>query len=495
MKVLERYGVDADKVPASVKIIEDNEHNVPIYDISTPQIGPATLALMESLKSKVSELVPIEIEESIDPEKSKQQKEHFLKQIKGVIQDNLPDESEDRIDILAGVMLHQMFGLGFIELLMSDDNLEELAINGVKQPISIYHKKHGWCRTNYSLQHEDEIFNLSSQIGRKVGREINSLHPIMDAHLLTGDRVESTLFPITTVGNTITIRRFSRNPWTIIHLIEANTISSEVAAFLWQAIQYELNILVAGGTASGKTSMLSALCSLMPPTQRILSIEDTREISLPDNLQWNWVPMTTRNKNPEGEGEVTMLDLMVASLRMRPDRIIVGEVRRKEQAETMFEAMHTGHSVYTTIHADTAEQVRRRLTEPPIDIPKTEVESLHLTLVQFRDRRIGKRRTLELAEVLSGSDELELNYLYRWHPRTDKFEKANSSVRVTEALNLHTGMTAKEIERQRADKQKVLEWMREKGLKDMDQVGRVMSVYYKDPSKVMDAVKKNRKQI
>ena len=125
---------------------------------------------------------------------------------------------------------------------------------------------------------------------------------------------------------------------------------------------------------------------------------------------------------------------------------IVGEVRRKAQAETMFEAMHTGHSVYTTLHADTVDQVKRRLIEPPIEIPRSEVESLQLVLVQFRDRRKGIRRTLELAEILTGGKEqLETNYLYRWMPRTDTFEKVNDSIRVFEDLNLHTGMTPKEI--------------------------------------------------
>tara|TARA_Y100000031_G_C8209569_1_gene380242 strand:+ start:126 stop:776 length:651 start_codon:yes stop_codon:yes gene_type:complete len=201
-----------------------------------------------------------------------------------------------------------------------------------------------------------------------VGREITGLHPIMDAHLLSGDRVASTLFPVSTAGNTITIRRFARNPWTITTLIANNTLSKEMAAFIWLAMHYEMNILVAGGTASGKTSMLSAISGLLPTNQRVISIEDTREITLPEELEWNWVPLTTRNPNPEGQGEVTMLDLIVSSLRMRPDRIIAGEVRRKAQAETMFEAMHTGHSVYTTIHADTVEQVKRRKTQIRIQI-------------------------------------------------------------------------------------------------------------------------------
>jgi Flp pilus assembly CpaF family ATPase len=143
-----------------------------------------------------------------------------------------------------------------------------------------------------------------------------------------------------------------------------NSMSYEMAALLWQAIQFEMNIIIAGGTASGKTSALNGLLALVQPFQRIVTIEDTRELMLP-SFQWNWVPLVTRQPNPEGAGEVTMLDLVVNSLRMRPDRIVMGEIRRKKEAEVLFEAIHTGHSVYATIHADTGSQVIKRLIEPP----------------------------------------------------------------------------------------------------------------------------------
>ncbi len=495
-KLIDSYKVTVDKVPATVSILDVEGAEVPVYEIVMPKLEKGTEALLEELKDELAKKVPVEIENITDPEKNKELKEKFLEQAKEIIASHLLTGKEKikkdhEIEILAGIVLHRMFGLGMIEMLMEDNWLEELAINGIKNPIAIYHKKYGWCKTTIMFKDEEEVYNLSSQIGRKVGREINSLNPIMDAHLLSGDRVASTLFPISTAGNTITIRRFSRNPWTVVHLIspENHTLSRPIAALLWQAMQYELNVLVAGGTASGKTSMLSALCSLIPPNQRIISIEDTREISLPDNLTWNWVPLTTRNPNPEGQGEVTMLDLLVTSLRMRPDRIVVGEVRRKQQAETMFEAMHTGHSVYTTMHADTIEQVKRRLIEPPIEIPRVELESLQLVLVQFRDRRKGLRRTLEVGEVLAGGkDDLQLNYLYRWHPRQDVFEKANESVRVFEDLNLHTGMTPKEIKDDLKEKEMVLQWMLDNDIKDIDDVGKVMRVYYKNKQPILDVI-------
>lgn len=232
--------------------------------------------------------------------------------------------------MLSGVVLHEMYGLGEIEILIGDEMLEEIAINSAKTPITVYHRVHGWLKTNMLPGDEEEILNYASQIGRKIGREITNLTPILDAHLLSGDRVNATLSPISSEGNTITIRRFARKPWTIVDFIgKAHTMNSEMAATLWLAMQYELNILIAGGTASGKTSALNSMLALVPSYHRIISIEDVREIVLPKFLEWNWIPLVTRSPNSEGLGEVTMLDLMITSLRMRPDRIIVGEIRRK----------------------------------------------------------------------------------------------------------------------------------------------------------------------
>ena len=442
--------------------------------------------------NKLIKRIPVKLEDITDPRKVMELKETFFNIAVEEIKTVLPEADDTKIKVLAGVLLHHSYGLGDLEIIMADNWLEEVAVNGAKEPISVYHRRFGWLKTTTKFGSETEIYNFSSQIGRKIGKEINSLNPIMDAHLLTGDRVASTLFPISTGGNTLTIRRFARNPWTIVHMVDPSnhTMSKEMMAFLWLTIQYELNVLVVGGTASGKTSVLNTLASVIQPTNRIITIEDTREISLPEALHWNWVPLNSRTANPEGLGEVTMLDLMVASLRMRPDRIIVGEIRRKQQAEALFEAMHTGHSVYATMHADTAEQTRRRLTQPPIEIPENETQALHLVVVQYRDRRKGIRRTLEIAEILPGAQGsgIKMNYLYRWRPRRDKFDKDSSSIRVIEDLNLHTGMTVRDIQNDLKEKEAILQWMIDNDIKDINKVGQIMRIYYKYPKLLMDTV-------
>ena len=297
METLGSYTIIADNVPAKVDIILKPEEYTPIYEIKFPIIEPATQAVLNSLKERLIEVVKIEISEILDPKAMEEIKQRFLESARNAISQELPTINEKEKEILSGTLVHEMLGLGRLEVVLNDDNLEEIVINNSSEPVWVFHKKIGWLKTNIILPSEEQIYNYASLIGRKVGRQITNLDPLMDAHLITGDRVNATLFPVSTKGNTITIRKFRREPWTIIHFIDPSdkTMTKEIAALLWLCMQYELNIIVAGGTASGKTSVLNALMPFMPPNHRIISIEDTRELRLPDFL--HWIPLTTREPN------------------------------------------------------------------------------------------------------------------------------------------------------------------------------------------------------
>jgi flagellar protein FlaI len=308
----------------------------------------------------------------------------------------------------------------------------------------------------------------------------------MDASMNTGDRVNATLFPISTCGNTITIRKFSRTPWTIVDLIQKKVLDLPSAAFLWTAIENETSMLVAGGTASGKTTLLNVLMPFIPPNNRVITIEDTRELVLPKFL--HWVPLTTRQPNPEGKGGVAMLDLLVNSLRMRPDRIVVGEIRRAKEAQVLFEAIHTGHSVLATFHAETAEQAITRLTSPPIDVPKTMVESMPLITVAFRQRRMGIRRIFQISEVLPGPS---VNTVYQWKARDDTLHLEGKSKRIFEEVEVHTGMTEKEMSDEMMIKQQILAWIVKANLNNVNAIGKIISTYYMNKDKVVSELKKN----
>ena len=312
-----------------------------------------------------------------------------------------------------------------------------------------------------------------------MGKEITLLKPLMDAHLTTGDRVNATLVPISNKGNTITIRKFSEKPWSITDLINSGTISVETACWVWLCIQHELSMIIAGGTGSGKTSTLNAIANFFPPNQRILSIEDTRELTLPNTL--HWVPLETRMPNPEGKGEVSMLDLVINTLRMRPDRIIMGEIRRKAEAEVLFEAMHTGHSVYGTFHANNAEETIMRLTNPPIEVPKSTLSALSAILVQNRNRRTGKRRTLQFAEIMTSGD---ANVIMRHDVANDRSIQVGVPKKLLETLELYTGLTPDGIADELKEKARVLNWFIANKIDDVQKIGIIMANYYRGKFKI-----------
>lgn len=486
------YDVIMDELKLPVKIVDTGDF-VYHYLITTPHVDFVTRALLDETKRSLVGEIQIETHSMLDQERVKFLKTKFFKRSKEKMAGVLKKASHGYITTLARVLVNEMIGLGDIEYLLQDTHLEEIAINSSKDVIWVYHREYGWIRTNMIIPTEDMILNYSARIAREIGREITHLEPLLDAHLTTGDRVNSTLFPISTQGNTITIRKFSKTPWTIIHLLEKgkDTISIDAAAFLWMAIEYELSMLISGGTASGKTTMLNALMPFLPANHRIISIEDTRELNLPDFL--HWVPLTIRPANPHGEGEISMLDLIENALRMRPDRVIVGEVRRKRETEVLFEAMHTGHSVYGTFHAEQAYEVIDRITTPPMDIPGTVLSSLHLIVVQYRNRRTGVRRTLEIAELVKGGDKPELNTLYRWNARTDIIETVYPSVRIKDDLQLFAGITENELQEDIDGKKKILGWFLENKINSVNDVGHIVTQYYLDKEVVLDAIEKNKK--
>jgi archaeal flagellar protein FlaI len=474
LELLDKYTLETNNIIIDITISTVENEAVPLYNVSIANISPTTRIVLEKIRQEfVSKMNIEDIQSFENSENIKIIKQEFKTEIRRLINKYFPKTDEQTINMLVNYILEENLGLGKIDILLNDPRLEEIIINNHKEPVWVYHRRFGWLKTNIIIPTEARIRHFATIIGRDVGKEITNLNPLMDAHLNSGDRVNATLYPISNHGNTITIRKFAEDPWTITKFVNESTISLEASALIWLAIQNELSILIAGGTGSGKTSMLNVISNFFPPNQRVISIEDTRELTLPNNL--HWVPMETRLPNPEGKGGVTMLDLLVNSLRMRPDRIIVGEIRRKAEAEVLLEAMHTGHSVYATIHANNAEETVTRLTNAPIDIPKAMISSLSLILVQNRNRRNGKRRTFQIAEVTPTGDP---RILMRYNPQTDKIEKVADSQYVFERISLYTGMSTADIQFDLKQKVRILQWLSSKKIEDVDEIGMKLSRYY-----------------
>ncbi len=488
---VESYSIKSEGIDLKVSIEQVKDEGRK-YILKIPEIGVATRALLEQVKRKLITDVAITTGEILNPEEAEKTKEKFKSKAEILIKESLPNVEDDSKKFLIAILMHEMVGLGDVEFLLNDINLEEIILTSANEAIRVYHRKYGWLKTNLTPKSEAEIQNIANIIARRVGRQITILTPLLDAHLITGDRANAVLYPISTKGNTITIRKFTRDPWTIVDLIKNKTCPPDVYALIWLGMQYEASIMISGGTASGKTTLLSTIMPFIPPNHRIISIEQTRELMLPEYLYW--CPLVTRLPNPEGKGSVDMLDLLVNSLRMRPDRIVVGEIRRKEEAQVLFEAMHTGHSVYSTVHADSMDETIKRLTNPPIRVPSNLLGAVNLNVVMFRDRKRALRRVFQVGEFVVTEESfgsiVKPNVMYRWKPETDSIVPHLKSVKFFEDLSRHTGMTEAEINKDLAEKKRILDLMAKKNIRSLEEVGKLMNQYYLEPELVMKKLRK-----
>lgn len=481
-EVLDAYG--------NVRILKVKGEPVHIYEIRFPKLSKEEEQLLKRIKDRA--ITEIQIDPSTIPNPEERRK-FFITAVKQMLKEEAPHYSEGRIEVLAEMIVQQMVGYGKLDPLVRDDNLEEIMVIGTNRPVYVWHRRFNMCKTNIVFDNEKDILNIIERIAREVGRRIDQQSPLLDARLPDGSRVNATIPPISLDGPTITIRKFKKDPLTIIDLIKYGTMSSDVAAFLWLIVDglgvKPANILVAGGTGSGKTTTLNSISMFIPPSERVITIEDTAELQLPVE---HWIRLETRPPNLEGKGEVTMDDLVRNTLRMRPDRIIVGEVRGPE-ARTMFTAMNTGHDgCMGTLHANSARETIVRLESPPMSVPRIMIPALDIILMQvrFHSRKKGTiRRVTEIAEVsgLEG-DSIQLNTLYKYDPAKDELVSTGVPSRTINTLAQHTGMSIKEIMLEIEKRKIVLEWMVEKGIREINKVGYYIRQFYIDEEWLLNKI-------
>lgn len=489
-RLLETYEISSGKLKTKVEITA--RKRLTYYNLLLPEIGIATVALIRDIKERILSSMDLSSNMFSDPQVMKELRNVLAQEAGRLLQKELLSMKPELKDHLIQILINDTLGLGDMEFLLNDNYIEEIVINSVREPVRVYHKKYGWMNTNIQMESENDTLDYAHMIARQVGREITTLNPRLDAYLSNGDRVNATLNPISIKGHTITIRKFVRDPWTATDMIRNRTISSEAMALIWLAMQYEMNIIISGGTASGKTSFLNTCMPFIQPNHRIISIEDTKELQLPDFLYW--CPLLTREPNHEGKGEVTMLDLLVNTMRMRPDRIIVGEIRKQREAEVLFEAMHTGHSVYATLHADTCAQTISRLTNPPISIPHSTLDSVHLNVVMFRDRRRGFRRVFEMGEFVprenkgTGDVKYYPKIIYKWSPKNDVLGACGEEIRLYEKISSYTELSTAEVMKDIETKREILEWLVKNNVRQIEDFGKFMNYYYIDTETVLSAL-------
>jgi len=452
-------------------------------------IEPTLLKEEEVQLKEIKALLIDEIDVSLKEIGTRDKAEEYLKsKIREIIKDYRLKIAEEAIDKFMYYIIRDFLGYGKIDPLMKDHLIEDISADGVNIPIYVWHREYESLPTNIIFEDVDELNSFIIRLAYLAGKNISIASPMLDATLPDGSRIQLTYgTEITRRGSTFTVRRFRVDPLTISDLISFNTLSSDMAAYFWYAIENRASILVAGGVAAGKTSVLNCLSMFIKPELKIVSVEDTAELNLPHE---NWIPSVVRagfGQNGKETGAITLFDLLKAAVRQRPDYIIVGEVRG-EEAYTLFQAMATGHLGMSTIHGLTVNSVINRLGSEPMNIPKSLLTMIDAMTIQSRTEINGKpaRRTLTVTEVVDldpRTQKLLTNEVYRWDAKNDTFLYSGRS-HILERNMKSKGLREEEVQEELHRRKTVLEWMVKNNIRRYTDVTAVIRDYYADPARV-----------
>lgn len=403
---------------------------------------------------------------------------------------------EFQLEKITYYLKRDFIGFGQIDLFMHDPYTEDISCNGPGLPIYVYHRVFESLPTTVRFENGYELNRFVLKLAQISGNHISILDPITDATLPDGSRLNLTYgTEVTKRGSSFTIRKFSEEPMSPIDVLNYGSVSAHLLAYLWLLIEYGKSILVSGGTATGKTTLLNAISLFIKPEDKIVSVEDTAEINIPHD---NWIQSVTRSGfgrahlsgvsgvsgvsgMPGKVGDIGLYDLVIAALRQRPDYIIVGEVRGSE-AFTMFQAISVGHAVMGTIHAGSMQELINRIESPPMNVPKKLLEGVDIVLfagrILLRSEEHIRRitRAVEILGVESGH--LITNDLFRWNAYTDVFEYKGRSY-VLERISEEFGIEFEDLMHEIEERSKLIEEMRQKNITHFKDVARCIHSYHK----------------
>ena len=471
-----------------IRISYNPDTHTYLYEVLEPEMSPGENELFSEIKIRLTETLDVNLNE-LEVSGAK-------KYLKDKVYDILWDY-QIKIDTVpfTKILYHiysEFMGYGKIDPIMHDPYLEDVSCDGPHTPLYVYHRKYESVATNISFDDENELDAFVVRIAQLCGRHISIADPLLDATMPDGSRIQLTLGrEVTTRGSSFTIRKFKESPLTPPDLIDYHTYSTSTIAYLWLAAENNKNIIFAGGTASGKTSSMNAISLFIPPETKIVTIEDTRELNLPHP---NWIAGVTRETFTGGEtGSIDMYDLLRAALRQRPEYLLVGEVRGAE-AYVLFQAMSTGHTTFSTLHADSVQSVVHRLENPPINVPRIMLQALDLIIIQVQVR-IGEQRVrraksiTEIVGVDPRTGELLTNEVFTWSASKDEFTYSGRSY-VLESVMHSRGWDDDRIKEELKKRQEILEWARMKNVKHYEDVAKIVVTYYREPDTLMEIVRK-----
>ncbi len=473
---------------AYAKIYWDVPNNRYVYDLVEPDL---TEKLTDMYK-KTKEMLEQRLDVDFSKLKKIEAKDFLNKQVDEVLKFFKLELAENEKKILKYYIERDFTGLELLEPFLQDANIEDISCDGVGIPLFVFHRNPdvGSIITNVKFDTSEQLDSFIIRLAQLCGKSISVSNPLLDGTLPDGSRIQVTLgTDIARRGSNFTIRKFTEEPLTPVNLINYGTVDTNILAYLWFIVDYGRSILVSGGTASGKTSLLNVLSLFIRPEKKIVSIEDTAELRLPHP---HWVPVVARTAiGIEGKNEVDMFELLRESLRQRPDYIIVGEVRGKE-AYILFQQMATGHPSLATIHAENTAKLVDRLTTPPISLPAGLISSLDLVIFLARLKYKGRfvRKIIEVVEIVGFDPESNtpvINQIYKWNPQKDEFQVTNKSISLKKISDF-TGVSEKDIKNEIQRRIVVLNWMKENNILDYRNVHRIFSIYYTDPERVISYI-------
>jgi len=482
---------------AYIKILKDSVSLDKFYKVIEPHLYDTERTSLNFIQETLMNLMDVRLDEL-----EKSEVENFLiERIDRIIRDYKMNIDQMLKSKILYYVKRDFLWYGKIDPLMRDPNIEDISCDGSGLPIFLYHRKYGSLKSSVQFPDETMLSGFVVKLAQKCGKHISIAEPMLDATMPDGSRIQMTLSKaVTTKGSTFTIRKFRADPITATDLISYKTMSPEMVAYMWLAVENGVNALIAGGTAAGKTSTLNALCLFIPRESKIVSIEETREINLPHP---NWIPGVTRSGfgeviNDKLAGEIDLYDLMKAALRQRPEYILVGEIRGKE-AYVLFQAMATGHTTYSTVHADSPQSLIHRLEGKPIEIPRVMLQSLDIVTVQVQaqlsDERVRRcKQIVEIVDIDPMTKEILTNEVFHWNPVEDRFYYSGKSY-VLERIRKQHDMSKAEMMEELKRRVEILEWMRHNNIRAFKDVARMVASYSETPGEFMEKIRKEKRVI
>ncbi len=488
-RVVERYPLSP---PFAYAVIaEDPDKRLPYYFVDELELSGAE----KELYSNIIATLQVELKaprDDINPKK------YFAQQAQ-LIADRYQLTQRKNTTVSWAKILYfaerDMVGFGAIDPLMRDASIEDISVDGTVKPVYVYHRKYESLETNLKYPSEEKLDDSIVRLVHMSGKHVSTAFPIVDATLPGRHRLAATFRKeVSPEGSTMTIRKFRQDPISIIDLINFGVIDHIVAAYSWLLFENRATAIVVGATASGKTTFLNALLSMVNPNSKIVTIEEVQEINIHHT---NWAPLVSRLSygiTEQSIGEISLFNLVKVAMRMRPDIIVLGEVRG-EEAYALFQAISTGHGGISTLHAEEAKSAIQRLTSKPMDVAPSYISFLDLV---YSVRRVAipnpadpdnpkiVRRLIALEEIFDVNKSLKV---FSWDPVKDEFQSSIDKSLKLRKFASDRGKTMREVLFEINNRIQVLQWLRAKNIRNYIELSTIFSQYHNDPESVLQRIR------